>query len=167
VLDESSLQEAVVANSAKSDIERRVSTLENYFKIGLGIAVILGLSGSWLGKVVLDAHQTAAEAKQLAQDAKKDLKSATDDAISTVKGMASTAVLSEVQNQVPAAVAQRFSELSSNIRLSYGSEQWIDYTKLDHSFDSRCPDGMVMTAWGYGSKNTDVRLLCRTITIAK
>ena len=156
-----------VSNVEMQALEKRVAQLENYFKVGLGIAVILGVSGGYLGTVVRDTHGVAEEAKQLAQNAKGALEEARDQAISAVKSEASMAVSSEVSMQVTPAVDGRFKELSSKIEVVLGPEHFVDYQKLNHNFESKCPDGMVVTSWGYGAGNNDVMMRCRRVSIPK
>lgn len=152
---------------ATQTLEARVTQLENYFKIGIGIAVILGLSGGWLGKVVYDTHHIAEEAKQLAENAKVDVQAARDEAISAVKAAAPTAVSNEVHDQVPEVVEARIKEVSGRIEITLGPEQFIDYQRLNHNFESKCPDGMVLTSWGYGVGSNDVMMRCRRVSISK
>ena len=154
-------------NAATRTLEARVTQLENYFKIGLGIALILGVSGGWLGKVVYDTHRVAEEAKQLAENARANLQEARDEAISAVKAEASAAVTSEVRGQVPAAIDGRFKELAGKIDIVLGPEQFIDYKKLNANFESKCQDGSVVTSWGYGAGNNDVMMRCRSLSISK
>jgi len=51
--------------------------------------------------------------------------------------------------------------------ISLGPEHYMDYEKLDHSFDKKCPEGMVATGWGYGSRNNDARFFCRPVTLGR
>lgn len=60
-----------------------------------------------------------------------------------------------------------FLNAVSSSRIMFGAEIYIDYEKLDHSFDNKCPDGAVMTGWGYGSRNNDVRAFCRPLLIQR
>jgi len=154
-------------NAATRTLEARVTQLENYLKIGLGIALILGVSGGWLGKVVYDTHRVAEEAKQLAENARANLQEARDEAISAVKAEASAAVTSEVRGQVPAAIDGRFKELAGKIDVVLGPEQFVDYKKLNANFESKCPDGSVVTSWGYGAGSNDVMMRCRPLSISK
>jgi CheY-specific phosphatase CheX len=154
-------------NAANAGLEARVIQLENYFRIGLGVALILGVSGGWLGKVVYDTQRAADEAKRIAENAKVDLQSARNDAISAVKAEASTSVSSEVRAQVPAAMDGRFKELATKIDIVLGPPEFVDYKKLNANFESKCPDGTVVTSWGYGAGNNDVFLRCRRVTITK
>ena len=109
----------------------------------------------------------AEEAKQLAENARANLQEARDEAISAVKAEASAAVTSEVRGQVPAAIDGRFKELAGKIDVVLGPEQFVDYKKLNANFESKCPDGSVVTSWGYGAGSNDVMMRCRPLSISK
>ena len=68
---------------------------------------------------------------------------------------------------VELAKNQEFLNAVRSVRVSLGQEIYIDYERLDHSFDKKCPEGAVLSGWGYGSQNNDVRAFCRPLSIQR
>lgn len=153
--------------TAVKELDSRVAQLETYFKIGLGVAVILGVSGGWLGKTVYETHQVAAEAKLLAGNAQGELQTATTTAIQTVRTTAGSAVTQELEAQVRPFISAQFTELSNRIGLTFGAEHMGPYVKLNQSFDQKCPAGSAMTGWGFGQINNDIRIFCHPLSVTR
>lgn len=147
-------------------IEERVIALETYFKVGLAVAAIMGVSGGWIGKTAYDALSAANKAQETAASAKTAVEHARDEAVKVVNESGAKAVASAVQKEVPAAVASQFDHLSTRIKLAFGQEQFIDYQKLDYSFDHKCRAGSVAVGWGYGSRSNDTSFFCKTLQVS-
>ena len=80
-----------------------------------------------------------------------------------------------LQKQVT-ALSTRFDGLQAQVktieakvptRVVFGPEQFLDYQKLDHSFNHKCPDGSVAVGWGYGHINKDASFFCRSVSVGK
>lgn len=147
-------------------LEERVRTLENNFKIGLGVCAVLGISAGWIGKTTSEAFDTATKANTLAQTAKDDVEEVRAEAITEVNKTAASAVQNELKQQMPGAVDSRFDELVGALEVSLGAQDYKGYQKLDHTFTHKC-DEAVLTQWTYGRDNNDISAMCNKLVVKR
>jgi hypothetical protein len=152
---------------AQNDLEKRVATLETYFKIGLTVAAIMGLSGGFIGKTAYDALAAANRAESTAESAEQTVSGARDKAVAAVAEAGNKAVSTAIEAQLPSAMQSRFDALASRIKLTFGSEEFLDYRVMGgSSFDHKCSDGNVAVGWGYGHLHNDARFFCRPVRVS-
>jgi hypothetical protein len=119
-------------------------------------------------RTVLDTVGRVSQAESEASRASVVLK----DALVVAERIKAADTLSRSDEQI----ARIAKELAGNreflgalgaVRVTLGQELFLDYEKLDHSFVKKCPEGAVLTGWGYGSRNNDVMAFCRPLAIER
>jgi hypothetical protein len=141
------------------DLSTRVAEVESVFKAVKFFAALVGLSGVVIAGFLWQAIATGNSASSTAQTALNNAKEAQD----AVDGLAETAVMEELQKQVPEAVRTRFAELASKLQVSVGESTFMDYLNGTENKDQQCKPGTVASGMSYGKTNHDYGLWCRPV----
>jgi hypothetical protein len=147
-------------------IEERVNQLENYFKIGIVVAGLLGLSGGFLGKMVYDAHEMASEAAALASNAKAELSKASDESIAAIQRTAAATVADQAKIAIPQIAKETIEALRQEIPNSIAVSAVPPTNFGGRNNFITCATG-VASGVSFGTVHSDVAASCSTLTLQR